>query len=435
MSLSPSAWLINKKHIRANFISGFIVFLIALPLSIGVSIASGAPASAGLIAATVGGIIGSAISGSYVTISGPAAGLIVVILESIHTLGNGNNLLGFRLTLAAIVFAGLIQVLLGMVKAGTLALLVPRSVVQGMLSSIGFIIVTKQIYILVGAPVDSTSVLVQFFKIPTTALLNFNTAALIVGTFCFILLLVFRKLPKVNKFLPGPLAAISVGVIISQILNGYPDWFLHSFNLSIKLEPQSFLTVPSTIDGFFNHPLFENLLSYNFLFSVLAITLVASIESVISTSAVDDLDPIHRKSDLNKDLISKGFCNMILGLIGGIPVISEIVRSSVNIENGATSRLSNFFHGFFILIFVLLGSDFLNQIPLSAFAAILIYVGIKLINFEQIKKTFNGNYRSIVIFCATSITILATDLLIGIICGSVLGFILNHFNNKKVEAI
>lgn len=428
---NASAWPKNTNEIKTNIKAGFIIFLIALPLSIGISVASGAPPSAGILAAIVGGIVGSLVSGSFVTISGPAAGLIVVILDSITALGHGNAMTGFRLTLAAIVIAGLIQILMGYAKVGSLALAVPVNALQGMLASIGLIIMIKQIFVLEGISAHSKSILMQLIEIPQRVSDN-NLEILLIGLVCLFTVIIFNYFPKLNKIFPAPLAAVAIGYGFSLFIDIAHPHSVSLINMHFEVGPKFLLKVPENIKDFFIFPIFENLLSSEFLISVLTITLVGSIESVLSTAAIDKLDPQNRESDLNMDLISKGVCNTILGFIGGLPVISEIVRSSANITNGATARWSNFFHGLFIAIFILFATSVLNQIPLAAFAAILIYVGFKLANPLQLKGIYESGWDQLIVFLGTILMTLATDLLIGIIFGTLLNFVFNLVLSKKI---
>lgn len=435
MSSSSSSqgklWPVRLAELKPNIISGFIIFLIALPLSIGISVASGAPPTAGILAAILGGIVGSLVSGSYVTISGPAAGLIVVMLECVGGLGQGDAMKGFRMTLAAIVVAGILQIIMGLAKAGTVGLAVPINALHGMLSSIGVTIMVKQAYVLGGIKANTKNVFMQIFELPTR-LTDENYEILLIGALCLITIIAFNKIPKIGKFVPPPLAAVIVGYVASLIADLEHPHVVTLLNGQFEVGPKFLLHVPENINEYFLTPLFTGLPIGTFIRSVITITLVASIESVLSTYAVDKLDPLKRSSNLNMDLVSKGVCNTLLGFIGGLPVISEIVRSSANVASGATSRWSNLFHGVFILIFILLATAILNTIPLTAFAAILIYVGYRLANPAQLKHVLKTGTDQLVIFMTTLIVTLNTDLLIGILVGTVLELILNMVRAKTL---
>lgn len=430
VGIGALSWPLDSRELKTNLLAGFIIFLIALPLSIGISVASGAPPSAGILAAIIGGVVGSLVSGSYVTISGPAAGLIVVVLDAISALGGGDPVLGFRITLAAIVFAGLLQILIGYFKLGGMALAVPVNALQGMLTSIGLIIMIKQVFVIEGISPHAKSILLQLIEIPQRVSEN-NLEIFLIGISCLAIVILFNRCPRLNRILPAPLAAVALGLAYSFIVDIAHPHRVELINRYYEVGPNFLLKVPENFKDFFIYPLFAHVLSSEFFLAVLTIALVGSIESVLSTAAVDKLDPMHRESDLNMDLVSKGICNTILGFIGGIPVISEIVRSSANISNGATNRWSNLFHGLFIAGFVLFASSVLNQIPLATFAAILIYVGFKLVNPLQFKNIFRMGWDQFLVFLGTILLTLATDLLIGILFGTLLNFIFNAVQSKS----
>lgn len=411
-------------NLKANFVSGFTVFLIALPLSIGISVASGAPPTAGLLSAIVGGLVASVISGSYVTISGPAAGLIVVVLECINSLGKGDALRGFQLMLAAAVIAGALQILMGLLRLGTIGLAVPINALHGMMASIGVTIMVKQLYVLGGIKPQSKNLIAQIIELPSR-IFDENYVVLAVGISCLVLVIAVNKMNFIKKFIPPALFAVIAGYALSLFVDIPHDHFVNIFNHSYHVGPEFLLSIPTQFSEYFQHPLFEDMGSSEFVKAVITICLVASIESLLSTYAVDKLDPLKRTSNLNMDLISKGASNMLLGFIGGLPIISEIVRSTANVSSGATNRVSNFLHGFFILVFILLFPQVLSQIPLTAFAAILIFVGFRLANPMQLIHIYHAGQKQIIIFMVTLITTLSTDLLIGIFTGTLVELILN----------
>lgn len=421
-------------NLKTNLISGFTVFLIALPLSIGISVASGAPPTAGLLSAIIGGIVASFISGSQVTISGPAAGLIVVVLECINSLGQGDAMRGFRLTLAAIILAGVIQILMGLMRWGTLGLAVPINALHGMMASIGITIITKQIYVLGGIKPASKSLIGQITELPSR-LLDENMVILAIGIFCLLFVVGVNYLPRVKKVAPPALFAVMIGYVLSLFIDIEHSHFVNIFNHEYHVGPEFLLSIPQEISGYFHQPLFQDLTSTHFIQAVITIALVASIESVLSTYAVDKLDPLKRTSNLNMDLIAKGSSNILLGFIGGLPIISEIVRSTANISSGATNRVSNFAHGVFILVFILLFPQFLSHIPLSAFAAILIFVGFRLANPMQLRSIYNSGMSQVLIFLVTIATTLSTDLLIGIFTGAALELAINFAKVKNLSQL
>lgn len=431
METNTSSW---TSDIKGNLVSGFIIFLIALPLSVGISVASGAPPTAGILSAIVGGILGSMISGSYVTISGAAAGLIVVILDAVNELGAGDMDRGFRLMLAAVVVAGVFQILLGLLRVGTFGLAVPINALHGMMASIGLTIMTKQLYVLGGIKPNSKSIIGQIAELPGR-IQDENMEILLTGVLCLAVVLFFNYFPKLRKVIPPSLAAVIFGYCLSLYIDIEHSHFVNIFNHEYKVGPEYLLHVPESLSSYIHTPLFENMLSGGFISAVITICLVGSIESLLSTYAVDKLDPLKRTSNLNMDLISKGVCNSILGMVGGLPIISEIVRSSANVLSGATQRTSNFFHGVFVLLFIVLFPSILNSIPLTTFAAILIFVGYRLANPAQLVHVYKSGKSQLLVFLFTIVVTLSTDLLIGILAGALLELSINAYKAKSLTSL
>lgn len=422
-----------KDHWKDDLIAGFIVFLIALPLSIGISLAAGAPASAGILSAIIGGIVGTLITGTHITISGPAAGLIVVIGGSITSLADGGDLmLGFKRTLAAVIIAGALQVLMGIFKLGKLTFLAPSSVVHGMLAAIGTIIMIKQIPVLLGVKSGAKSILGLLGNTPQmisqTDLPIFTIAA--VG---FVILVVWKYLPqKVSKILPAPLVAVASGLIFSYSMNIEMAQNIHWLNGVYHIGPEFLVKVPESVKELFIFPQFDIIFSGRSLFSIMTIFLVGSLESLLSAYAVDKLDPHNRKSNFDYDIIGKGITNMTCGLLGAYPIITEIVRSSANISNGAKTKWSNFFHGVFILVFVAFLPGVINHIPLASLAAVLFLVGFNLAHPKHFIEVYHHGKEQLVYFTATLLVTVFEDLLVGIAVGILLK-VLNHVFLKKVK--
>lgn len=403
----------------ADLRSGFIVFLIALPLSVGIAIASGAPASAGLFAAIVGGIVGSWLGGSEMTINGPAAGLIVVVFGAIESLGQGDLSLGFKYFLAAVIAAGVVQMALGLAKMANVGLAFPGSVIHGMLSAIGAIIIVKQMPVLIGVKPAAKSVFGILLEVPH-ALTQLNPDSALIGGLSLVLLFGVPKFfPGFARRVPIPLVVVVTGVALGRILDLEHHHTVRFLNWVGEDDPNMLLNVPSRIGDSMVRPDFARFWTMDNLKAVFSITIIASIESVLSTYAVDKLDPKRRVSDLNRDLFSKGACNLLLGLIGGLPIISEIVRSSANIANGAASRFSNFFHGLLILVFLLLFPTTLHTIPLASLAAILISVGWRLSHPSHFQHAWKIGREHFAAFVVTFVVTLATDLLVGVAVGIV----------------
>ena len=407
----------KQSNFGVDIKSGLVVFLIALPLSLGISLASGAPPTAGLISAIFGGIIGSFLGGSYVTINGAAAGLIVVVLNAIQTLGAGDALLGFKRTLACLVVVGVLQIVTGLLKAGKLSALFPLSVVHGMLTAIGLIIMIKQSHVFFGQSVGG-SIISSFLQIPNS-IANLNSQATIIGALGIALLLLYPKLKfKISKIIPAPLIVVVIGVIAEHYMNNVAL-------VKIPTNPSDFLISPS----------FDVITSFNSILAIFTIYFVASLESILSAIAVDKLDPLQRESDFNRELWSKGVVNLCCGLVGGLPIIAEIVRSSANISQGAKTPLANFSHGILILLFVLFLPGTLNTIPLSALAAILIMVGYRLAQPKQFIEMWHLGMDSFLAFLTTIILTLAEDLLIGILGGMIVQTICSFIMGAKVKSL
>lgn len=362
--------------------------------------ASGVPPLAGIIGAVVGGTIVSLISGSHVTINGPAAGLIVVILSAVESLGGGAS--GYQCTLAAVVVAGGILFVMGFLKAGLLCQLFPSSVVHGMLASIGIIIISKQLHVMLGVTPHSSEPLPLLAEVPSS-LMHMNPAVAVIA-FASIAILVAHSLVKNKniKRIPAPLIVISVALGLGAAF-GLGSTYL------VKL--------PSNLMDGITHPDFSRCGSYQFWLAVVSITLIQGIETLLSGAAVDKLDKYKRHSNLSRDLSAIGLGSMISGAIGGLPIIAEIVRSTANIDNGARTRWSNFFHGAFMLTFVLLASSLLNRIPLSALAALLVFTGYRLASPRVFLETYRLGTEQFIIFVTTVVATLSTDLLVGVLVG------------------
>ncbi len=416
----------EQKAWKADLNAGFVLCLIAIPLSVGIAIASGAPPSAGLIAAIIGGIIGSFLGGGNININGPAAGLIVIVLSSVQLLGQGEPELGFKYTLAVVVVAGVIQVLFGLLGWARLGLAFPSSVIHGMLGAIGVIILVKQIHVGLGVLPQSKNIIGLLLEIPA-GLKNLNPGTTAVGLATLIGYLGFQKLQEFSKlkfmrYLPAPLVAILIGVLISNYLDFHTSHLVTIGNLRFKTDSSFLLHVPQNIVSSLIQPDFSKIFTFDSWRMIFALTLVASLESTLSAYAVDKIDPLKRQTDLNRDLWSKGLCNILCGLIGGLPIITEIVRSSANISNGAQSIKANFFHGVFILVFAICFPQILNEIPLASLAAILIVVGWRLAHPSQFRHAFKVGPDHILAFAATLAMTLYTDLLVGIFSGLIVEF-------------
>lgn len=424
----PKDWLPGlKENWRTDIVSGFVVFLIALPLCLGISLASGAPPMAGIFSGIVGGIFVSLFSGSHLTINGPAAGLIAVVLNSIFVLGGGDAKLGFELTLAAIVIAGAIQVLLGLSKAGNLTVYFPISVVHGMMAAIGIIIISKQFYVALGITPNAKTILGLLLEIPSS-IVNVNPEVAIIGLSAIVIIGILTKIknPTLKK-LPAPLVAVLVGIILGFVFDLADE---HSYSLldhTYKIGPEKLVNLPNHIYEGLSFPNFSRWKDGIFWVMVVTIALIASIESLLTATAVDNNDPYRRKSNMDQELVAKGFGNFLLGWIGGLPIIAEVVRSSANMENGAKTRWSNFFHGIFLLLFIVLLPELIHRIPLASLAGILIMVGLRLASPHVFQETYEKGWDQIVIFLVTVVVTIVEDLLVGVFCGIVTAILIQMY--------
>ncbi|MDQ3221985.1 MAG: SulP family inorganic anion transporter [Gemmatimonadota bacterium] len=396
----PKDWLPGLvENWKSDAVSGFILFLIALPLCLGIALASGAPPIAGIISGIVAGTLANLLSGSYVTINGPAAGMIVIVLGAVTELG-------FAGALAVGVVAGGIQIVLGFAKAGKLTGFFPLSVIHGMLAGIGLIIMSGQIHVALGRENPREHGFHILTAIPPS-FSNLVPATALIGLAAVLVMVFWPMLGRIAKVVPAPLVAVIVGTGIS-LANG--------------AGPLLNLGEGGLLSGF-QSPDFSGLLSGPAIKWIVLYVFVASLESLLTTEAVDKLDPWQRRANMNKELIGKGAGNMVSSAIGGLPMIAEVVRSKANILNGARTRWSNFFHGVFLAGFVLAAPSVLELIPLAALAGILLVIGFKLAHPNDFRHALHVGKVDFALMLVTAFTVLLTDLLIGVATGIVLGLI------------
>lgn len=416
------------KQLPKNIFSGFVVSLIALPLGLGLAMASDAPAIAGVITAIVGGIIVSILGGSHVTISGPGNGLVGVTLVAISTLG-------LETAYAAIICSGGLLMVLGFLRMGNLADFFPSSAIQGMLAAIGLIILGKQFHIMLGHKISRENTIDYLIEIPFTinnALFYDNTGLIYAAASGVISLLIMIFYSKIrNKYLqliPAPMWIVLLSIGFSY----YFELVLHEIN-PIALD-YMIPAIPSFSEITTELPevSFTGIGSLAFWGSVLSLTLIASIESLLSIKAVDKLDSEKRRSNVNRDLKALGLGTIGSGFLGGLNVVTVIARSSVNVNNGGTNRSSNFFHAFFLVVFIVLFSSQLTRIPLPALMAILVYTGYKLASPDLIKKVFSIGKEQLIIFFVTLLTTLKFGLIIGISAGVIITIIIHFIINKNI---
>lgn len=415
-----------KENFSSDAVSGFIVFLLALPLSLGIAKASDFPPIMGLLTAIVGGIVVSIFSGSRLTIKGPAAGLIVIVAGAVAEFGKGDNVLGWHLALGAMVVAGLVQILFGVFKLGKLMDFFPLSAVHGMLAAIGLIIIGKQIPVFLHTSVSTKGKgpLELFASIPEFVA-HLDPKATVIGVVSLAIMMGWPliKNPIIKK-IPAPLVVLALAIPAELYMNFQ------------TIAPDALVKIGNLADNIKLNASFEGLNESGiFIKFVIMFALVGSLESLLTVKAMDMLDPFKRKSDANKDLIATGIGNTVVAFLGGLPMISEVARSSANIANGAKTRWANFFHGFFILIFVLIAAKLIELIPNTALAAMLITVGIKLTHPKEFIHTFEKGKEQLLIFLVTIIFTLVEDLLVGIAAGILTEILVNVFNGKPLKAI
>lgn len=399
-------------RVKENFPSGLVVFLVALPLCLGIALASGAPPLSGVIAGIIGGLAVGFISNSNISVSGPAAGLTAIVLTAITDLG------AFELFLCAGIFAGLIQLALGFLKAGSISNYFPNNVIEGMLAGIGIIIIIKQLKNAVGIDKDfknDESLFENGFNLEyfTDFFSAFHPGAILITTISIGILLAWDKIPALRKLkmLPGALVAVGAGILINEI-------FLRAGSqLAIDKEHLVSLPVPKTTEDFKNLltlPDFAGFTNPKVWIVGATIAIVASIETLLCIEASDRLDTQRRITDTNLELKAQGIGNIISAVIGGLPMTSVVVRSSANANAGATSKMSTIIHGFLLLICVLTIPVILNKIPLATLAAVLLLVGYKLAKPTTFKHFWSLGKYQFIPFLATVIAVVATDLLKGV---------------------
>ncbi len=412
------------KNLKQDIPASIVVFFVALPLCLGIALASGAPLFSGLIAGIVGGVLVGALSGSQVGVSGPAAGLAAIVLTAIGTLG------GYQNFLLAVVLGGAIQLLFGVLKAGVIGYYFPSSVIKGMLSGIGIIIILKQIPHFFGYDADPEGDW-AFFQVDgettfSEILRTFqnispgSTLIALVGLGILVLWdQVLTKKHKVFQLVQGPLVAVLLGILFFVFTRG-------NNLLAISEEHLVSVPVPEDAASFlaqFSFPNFGVITNPEIWITAFTIALVASLETLLCVEATDKLDPHKRVTPTNRELLAQGAGNMISGLIGGLPVTQVIVRSSANIQSGGQTKLSAIIHGFLLLISVILIPTLLNKIPLSVLAAILFLVGYKLAKPSLFKHMYRLGWKQFIPFVVTVGGIIFTDLLVGISLGLGVGII------------
>jgi MFS superfamily sulfate permease-like transporter len=426
------------RYLRNDVSSGVVVFFVALPLCLGIALASGAPLFAGVIAGIVGGIIVGLFSGSALGVSGPAAGLAVIVFNSIEKLGT------WEAFLLAVLLAGIIQFIMGLAKLGVIAYYFPSSVIKGMLTGIGLIIILKQLPHALGYNKDyegdesfqqlNNENTLSALPSAISELLQLISPGAIIITLVSITILLFweavlMKKHKIFKILQGPLVAVAAGVFLNYLFT--------SGNGNLKLEPEQVVSLPVTVGllDFFNQfklPDFSRITDWEVYVTAFTIAVVASLETLLCVEATDKLDPEKRVTSTNQELKAQGIGNMVSGLIGGLPITQVIVRSTANISFGARTKLSTIVHGIMLMVCALAIPRILNMIPLATLACILIVVGYKLAKPSLFKEMYKLGWSQFIPFMATVIGVVFTDLLQGIAIGmtfAIFYILRNNFRN------
>jgi len=414
--------------------ASIVVFLVALPLCLGVALASGAPLLSGVISGVIGGIVVGLLSKSQTSVSGPAAGLAAVVLSSITQLGT------FEVFLTAVVIAGIIQLVMGIAKTGFIANYIPNNVIKGLLAAIGIILILKQIPHAIGFDRDTEDDFTFFqrdgentFSELLTALNFFIPGAIIISVISIFILTVWDKTPmKKVKFFPASLFVVLLGVFLNFIFKNIAP--------SMAVESSHLVNIPpvdtNNLGEYLHFPSVAHLGNYHVWLVAFTIAIIASLETLLNIEAVDKIDPHKRESPPNRELVAQGVGNIFAGFLGGIPITSVIVRSSVNIQSGNETKLSAILHGIFMLISVLVLTPILNLIPLAALAAILIMTGYKLAKISIFKEMYKKGWEQFVPFLVTVLAIVFTDLLIGVVIGlliSIFYLLRSNFRNPFVK--
>ncbi|WP_424961847.1 SulP family inorganic anion transporter [Ekhidna sp.] len=407
---------------QSDLIAAVSVALIALPLSLGIALAAGAPAMAGIISAVVGGVVTTFYRGGHVSVNGPAKGVIGVILLGIALMDDGSGQ-AFNYILAAVVVSGAIQAVLGLLKLGRLADIFHSSVIHGILAAIGIIIFAKQIHVAMGTTSDSPSIIQNLID-AVLLLPKANPFVVIISVVGLLLLLFHSKISnRFFHFLPAPMWVIALSIPFAYLFNFFDQHTLSLFGKAYEVGPQLLLDIPESITDSIMHPNFSKIDTIEFWTTVFSILIITSIESLAIAKAVDKIDPYKRKTDLNKDLTGIGLSTMAAGLIGGIPIIAVIIRSTVNIHNGAKTKWSNLYQGLLLLLFIVVLSPIMSQVPLCAFAILLVYTGFKLASPSVFKQAYAQGTEQLLFFVGTMILTLYTNLLIGLLGGLLLALI------------
>ncbi len=421
-----------RKYFLTDLSASLVVFLVALPLCMGIALASGAPIFSGILSGIVGGIVVGLLSNAQISVSGPAAGLTLIVLDGIDSQGS------FNAFLAAVFLAGIIQLLLGIFKVGYIVNFFPHSVIKGMLSAIGLILILKQLPHALGwdrnyegdlgfIQPDGNNTFTELYQ----AILHPSPGIVLLSSVSLLFLILWEH-PRIQstklRLIPSALIVVFLGIATNLAYQYYyPSWSITAAHrVDIPIQETAGLT------GMLQFPDWSTLWSLNTYILAITIALIAGLESLLSVEATDKLDPLKRITNPNQELRAQGIGNVICGLVGGIPVTAVIVRSSANIEAGGRTRTAAILHGLWLILSVLLLSEWLSSIPLSSLAAILIFIGFKLISPAQVSSMWRKGYSQFIPYGITIVAILLSNLLAGVLIGIVAGLyfvILKNFQS------
>lgn len=439
-----------RRHLKADLLSGFLVFLIALPLCLGIALASGFPAIAGVFTAIIGALVTTFISNSELTIKGPAAGLIVIIFGAVESFGGDGMLGGFggadysayRMVLAVIAVSAVLQILFGLKKGGILGEFFPLAAVHGMLAAIGVIIMVKHIPIVLGVsgkgePLEMVKEIPHYIQNlnPRIALIG------IVGTLIMFLWPTAQRRSRFCKLIPSPVVVLLVTVPLGIFFNLTHEHSYQFAGVEYSVSERYLVNMPDHAFGMFHEITTPDFgaFSGDYLPAAIKWTLmffiIGSLESVLSAKAVDVIDPWKRKSNMDRDIVAVGAGNLACAFVGGLPMISEIVRSKANIDNGARTRFANLWHGVFLLVFVALIPTLIHRIPLAALASMLLFTGFRLAHPNEFRHALERGREQLAIFVVTLVGVLMTDLLVGIMIGIALKIGIHLFNGASIKAM
>ena len=411
-----------KNHWRDDLIASLSVALVALPLSMAIAVASGVQPLSGLLSCVIAGLVTTFFRSGKLTINGPAAGMITVIFGAIISLDDGSGH-AINYVLAAIVVSGILQVLLGLLKLGRIAEIFPSSVIHGILAAIGVIIFAKQMHVAIGTSSDAGNA-VGILRDLVDQLPHANPYIALISVIGIFLLFFHSKISyKVFHIIPAPVWVLAISIPIVFAYNYFDGQHIEFLGMTFEKPTNYLISIPSDLTEVFLYPDFSKLNTGVFWLVVLSMTIISSIISLAGAKAIDKLDPYKRKTNLNKDLMGLGASTIVSGMLGGLPILNVIVRSTVNVQNQAKTRWSNFFHGFLVLLFIVVLQPVMNMIPLAALAAVLVFAGIKLASPRVFSEVYKEGVEQLVFMISTLLFTVYNNLLFGLIAGIIITLI------------